>query len=421
VIPSVSTAMTYTRNIEVPVFFIPSDFTDPKSPLIPVRTGTDNNWMGNVSVTQTIFRGEALVGISSAALFRLVQSESFRATTQGMITQTRINYYNVLIAKERYELQQATVNRLEKNLKQNRARSRAGLVDDYAVLQLEVQLANERPNQQDARYRINQAYRQLTLSLGLPLEYDYTVVGNLRAYDIASESSEMESNNHLKEIDQETPLVLEPSQSFLEQAMKMRGDIRVLQARLELKDRELLAVKSRYLPDISATYNLQWQASEPEEPDFFGSERERARSQSVALSISLPIFQGFERNANLEQVQIQKKDLSIAQESTRQQAQNDIETARESLQQALETSDARRGAVAQARRGYDIATARLDNGIGTQIDVTNAEVQLQQAELNYAQMVFNYLAAKARYDQAIGRVPYVTQDNQELMKITGTE
>ncbi|MBD3274067.1 MAG: hypothetical protein GF372_02085, partial [Candidatus Marinimicrobia bacterium] len=138
VIPSVSTSMTYTRNIEVPVFFIPSDFTDPNSPLIPVRTGTDNNWMGNISVTQTIFRGEALVGISSAALFRLVQSESFRATTQGMITQTRINYYNVLIAKERYELQQATVSRLEKNLKQNRARSRAGLVDDYAVLQLEV-------------------------------------------------------------------------------------------------------------------------------------------------------------------------------------------------------------------------------------------------------------------------------------------
>ncbi|MBD3273800.1 MAG: hypothetical protein GF372_00720, partial [Candidatus Marinimicrobia bacterium] len=325
------------------------------------------------------------------------------------------------IAKERYELQQATVSRLEKNLKQNRARSRAGLVDDYAVLQLEVQLANERPNLQDARYGIEQAYRQLTLSLGLPLEYDYTVVGDLREYDIASESSDVESNIHLKEIDQETPLVLEPSQNFLEQAMNMRGDMRILRARLDLKDRELLAIKSRYLPDISATYNMQWQASEPEEPDFFGSERERARSQSVALSVSLPIFQGFRRNANLEQAQIEKKDLTLEHESTRQEAQNDIETARESLEQALETSDARQRAVSQARRGYDIATARLDNGIGTQLDVTNAEVQLQQAELNYAQMVFNYLAAKARYDQAIGRVPYVTQDNQELMKITGTE
>ncbi len=421
VIPSINTSMTYTRNIEVPVFFIPSDFTNPNSPLIPVRTGTDNNWVGNVSVNQTLFRGEAFVGISSAALFRLVQSESFRATTQQMVTQTRIDYYNVLIAKEQFELQQATVRRLEKNLNQNQARSRAGLIDDYAVLQIEVQLANARPNLQDARYQIQQAYRRLTLTLGLPLQYDFTVVGNLRKYDIAQDSTVADVNAHLKKINEMTPLVLDYNQTFIGQALDMRGDIRIMRARLDLKDREIFAIKSRYLPELTATYNLQWQASEPEEPDFFGSERERARSQSVALSVSLPIFQGFRRNANLEQVQIQKKDLNLQQETTRQQAKNDIETATESLQQALETSDARRRAVEQARRGYEIALTRLDNGIGTQLDVTNAEVQLQQAELNYAQMVFSYLTSKAQYDLAIGRVPFVKKDNQELMKIIGSQ
>ncbi|HKJ69443.1 MAG TPA: TolC family protein, partial [bacterium] len=293
VIPRISTSMTYTRNVEVPVFFIPADFTDPNAPLVPVRTGTDNNWSGSVSVTQTIFRGEALVGISSATLFRTVQSESFRATAQQVVTQTRLAYYQVLIAQQRLQLQQATIDRLESNLAQNRSRYKAGLLDEYDVLQLEVQLANERPNLQDAQYAIQQAHRNLSLALGLPLQYEFQVEGNLRSFTITTQSTTDQENAHIKQIDRVTPIVLEPEEPFIQQAFAMRGDLRTLRAQLELKNREILGIRARYLPDISATYNLQWNAAEADEPDFFGTEQERARSQAVALSISLPIFQGF--------------------------------------------------------------------------------------------------------------------------------
>lgn len=421
VIPRVSTSMTYTRNVEVPVFFIPADFTDPNSPLVPVRTGADNNWNGNISVTQTLFRGEALVGISSAALYRAVQSESFRATAQQIVTQTRLAYYQVLIAEERFQLQQATVERLEKNLEQNRSRYRAGLLDEYDVLQLEVQLANERPSLQEARYGIQQAYRNLALSLGVPVQYDFQVEGNLRQYNLGTTSASNQDNGALKEIDEMTPLILEPEQSFLDQAFNARGDLRTLEAQLQLKNREILGLWAQYLPAISATYNIQWNATESGAPDFFGSEQQRARSQSVAFNVSLPLFQGFQRNANLARAKIQKKSLTIQQNAAREQARNAIASARESLQQALETADAREQAVEQAQRGYEIALTRLDNGVGSQLDVTNAEVQLQQAELNYAQNVFNYLTAKAQYDQAIGQVPFVEVDNSQLMENIGTE
>ena len=50
---------------------------------------------------------------------------------------------------------------------------------------------------------------------------------------------------------------------------------------------------------------------------------------------------------------------------------------------------------------------RLENGLGSQLEVTDAEVQVRQAEVNYALMVFNYLTAKAQYDLATGVVPFV--------------
>src|SRR5699024_10810777 len=103
--------------------------------LVPLQFGTDNNWRGGISVTQTLFRGEAIVGIGSSKLFKAVQREGLRAASQEIVTQTRLAYYSVLVAEEQLKLQQATVQRLEENLAENQARQKAGLVDEYAVLQ----------------------------------------------------------------------------------------------------------------------------------------------------------------------------------------------------------------------------------------------------------------------------------------------
>lgn len=162
VMPEVVGNASYTRNLEIPVNFVPAQFFDPNAApgeLVPLQFGTDNNWNGGVSVSQTLFRGEAIIGIGASELFRAAQAENLRATTQQIVTQTRIAYYNVLVAEEQYRLQKLTVDRLEENLKENRARQKAGLVDEYAVLQVEVQLSNQQPQLTQAKYGVQKAYR----------------------------------------------------------------------------------------------------------------------------------------------------------------------------------------------------------------------------------------------------------------------
>lgn len=415
VMPNISTSMSYTRNMEIPVNFVPAralgDTTAPPGQLIPLQFGTDNNWTGGLTVNQTIFRGQAIVGISSSEVYKLVQSENYRATAQQVVTQTRLAFYNVLIAQEQLDLQQASIRRLEKNLAENRARQKAGLIDEYDVLRLEVQLSNQRPRLTTARYQVEKAYRDLKQILGLPLEFQFAVQGDLKQFDITKHSVEQISNDGLKQVDRMTPLVLDPAVGFTKKVFNKRGDLRILDARTELKDREILAAKSRFLPTISASYSLQWNAAEAGSPDFFATEDERARSQAVLLNFSLPLFHGMQRKTAVQRAQIQRQELVLQKEETKRSAKNEIETARETLQQALETEEARHKAIQQAQRGYEIATARLDQGVGSQLDVTNAELQLREAEMNYAQMVYNYLAAKARYDQAVGMVPLVDQNS----------
>lgn len=417
VMPEINGSATYTRNLEIPVNFVPAQFFDPDAPpgeLVPLQFGTDNNWNGGFSVNQTIFRGEAIVGISSSQLFKSAQAENLRATTQQIVTETRVAYYNVLVAEEQLRLQQSTVDRLRQNLKENRARYESGLIDEYAVLQVEVQLSNQEPQLTQAKYGVEQAYRELNLALGLPIELDLQVQGNLNTFKIGNEQAVDETNQNIKQVDNMTPYTFEKQEELIDVATDLRGDIRVLQKQEDLKEREIKAIQSRFLPTLSANYNLNWSAAQAGSPVFFGSEETRARSQTIGVTLSLPLFQGFERSANLQIAKIEQKDIELQQEFAVRSAKNEIESARESLNQAIETAPAREKALRQAREGYERAQARLNNGIGSQIDVTEAEFQLRQAEVNYAQMVYNYLSAKARYDQAIGIVPFVDKSTPEL-------
>lgn len=414
VLPDVTGSATYTRNLELPVFFFPENPTDPKSKLRAIPIGEDNNWQGNFSVNQTLFSGEAFVGISTSKLYKAAQSENLRATTQQIVTQTRLAYYNVLVAREHLRLQQATVDRLQKNLEENKARERAGLVDHYAVLQVQVQLSNQEPQLSQAKHAVSQAYRDLKVVMGLPLDLRFDVQGDLSSYEVTAQNASKMINENLKKVDGMTPYQYHADTNIVSIATDKRGDIRMLDKQNQLKSKQIKAIKGRFLPTISATYNLGWRAEEPGSPTFFGNDMQRVRSQSLGLTLSLPIFQGFQRTANLNIARIEKKDLEEQKLAAVRSARNEVLSARESLNQAIETAPARKKALELAREGYNRAQARLENGIGSQLDVTNAELQLRQAETNYAEMVYNYLSAKAQYDKAVGMVPFVDQNEPTL-------
>ena len=406
VLPDISTSMNYTRNIEIPVNFIPESVFDPNgdpNKLVPIAFGTDNNWQGGFTVEQNLFQGPALVGVSTATIFRTVQAENYRATAQNVVTQARQAYYRVLIRQEIARLQAAQIGRLEENLLQNKKRAELGFMDDYDVMRLDVQLSILRPSLIQAKYDIEQAKRELALIIGIPLQLEYGLKGDLNQFNIYSEQAVSPENSGIKQVDRMTQL---PSQLMGDDLdlSQQRGDLRLLQASLNLKDKEIKAEKARLLPVITANYNLQWAAAEPDSPTFFENS---ARFQTIGLRVSMPLFSGWERISNLQRVQISKKDLLLQQLQAQENASHQVQSAMEQIYESLQIAQARKEAIEQVNEGYNRAQIRLDNGLGSTLELTEALLQVREAELNYAQTVFNYLSAKASYDLAIGRVPLI--------------
>ena len=302
----------------------------------------------------------------------------------------------------------AQIRRLETNLKENKARAEAGIVDDYSVLQIQVQLSNQKPQQIEARYAVDEAYRSLKVAIGVPISFNFSVKGNLNEFDILTEDVNDPLNGNIKKIDKMTPFSFGTINIDSAALADSRGDVRITEAQLQLKEKEIIAVKSRFLPTLTASYNLQWTAAEPDEPTFFENS---ARYQTFGLNLSLPLFSGFSRMAELDRAKIQYKDIDEQKRMAILMAQNEVASAEEELNKIFETASARKQALAQANTGYDRAKKRLESGLGSQLELTEAEIQVREAEVNYAIMVFNYLTAKANYDLATGMVPFVDTTN----------
>lgn len=400
VMPTVTSSLNYTRSIELPVQFLPGEFFGgAPGTLVPITFGADNSWQGGFTVNQTLFRGDAIVAISSRDVYRLAAKESSRATAQQVVTAARLAYYGVLIAEAQLRLADASLTRLRANLAENRARAAAGLLDDYDVLRLDVQLANEEPRRMEALDAYGKALRDLNLAMGLPVDAPTAVKGDLVSLDVFATETEA-VNAELMRVDRMVPLM--PVDQV--NASANRGDLRTLDVQRRLKDREIFAIRTEFVPEITATYNRQW-------TDAFNGDVALAdnwnRFQTVSVNVNLPLFNGWRRMTNLKRAQIERRGIDERVRFAEQNARNELTTAWQRLERVFETASSRKRAVDQARRGYEIALARYRNGVGSQLDVNDAEYQFQIAELNYAVLVFEYLSAKAQYDLSRGDVPYV--------------
>jgi outer membrane protein TolC len=96
-------------------------------------------------------------------------------------------------------------------------------------------------------------------------------------------------------------------------------------------------------------------------------------------------------------------------------AEAEVRSFVEQVTESRDRARAQRLALEQAERGYSIARAQYREGIGSQLEITDAEVALRQSEFNYAEAVYDHLVARARLDQSMGVVPEVEARSRVAM------
>lgn len=411
VYPSLDFNGSYTRNVSPTVNFLPAAIFDPTAgpdDYIGVQFGADNQWSTTVSLEQPLFSAAAFIGVGAAGRYKNLQQEMVRGLSQSVVTRVRSAYYQLLLQQEQHRLITKSVDRVRASLEETRSLNRAGLASDYEVLRLEVELANLEPNLRRAENAVRQAQRQLGLELGLPGGEVLAVRGSLATMDLNDLGANDEANREILAFSGYLGEGMASVDEAVAMAQELRSDLRQMVLTESLRKTEMRLEQVEYLPRVTLFGNYLISAQDNGSPSFFGrGDGQRAYGRNVGVRVSVPIFQGFRRDARIDQkraaLRQAETQTQLAEDQARIQVRNLVEQADEALLRAR----GQRLAVDQAQRGYEIASAQYREGLSSQLELTDAEVALRQSEFNYAQAVFDYLVARAQLDQATGSVPLV--------------
>ncbi|MFW6088831.1 MAG: TolC family protein [Gemmatimonadota bacterium] len=409
--PEINANASYQRNLTVPEAFLPAAIFDPDaSPddLVPVRFGADNQWQAGIDVNQPLFDASVFIGVSTAGKFREFSRESLRGAAQQIATDVRVAYLDVLLAEERVRLTTNSVARVEQTLDEARAMYRVGLLGEYDVLRLEVELANIEPELRRSRDRLVEARRNLAIEMGLPDAVPVRAEGSLASVDPSDLDANTPANRLIltfNGVDDPERLGAAP---LVERAAAGRSDVRQLALRRELEEVRVGVAKSELLPTAEAFFNYSLSAQENGGLNFFGeNDMQRTTASAVGVRVTVPVFSGLRRYNRVAQRQIEVRQVESRLAELRLRAESDVRTRADQVGEADARATAQRQAVAEARRGFEIASSQYREGTGSRLEVTDAELALRQSELNYARAVYDYLTARARLDLAVGQVPRV--------------
>ena len=406
--PTIDLNASYARNLSVAENFLPAFIFDPDADpdeLIPVRFGADNVWTSNVTVEQPLFKPSVFVALGAAGHFENLEQENLRGRTQGIVTQVRVLYYGLLLAQEQARLVENSVERVRKSLHDTRALNAAGIAADYDVLRLEVELGNLEPNLFRARNAVTRARRELGIELALDDLEGFRVAGSLAEIDLDDFEANSPEN---REILGFSNLAMEPlTEDVVRAAREGRSDLRQLFFSEQLRQSELSLERVQYLPEIVLFGSYGVLAQQNGNPAFFGRSNQRTYASQAGIRITWPIFSGFSKDARVDQRRASLRQAETVSRVARARAESEVETVWDQMVEARARADAQRRAVQQASRGFEIASAQYQEGLGSQLELTDSEVALRQSEFNYAQAAYDFLVAQANLDLAKGSVPMV--------------
>lgn len=188
-LPQVTGQFQYNYNAIVPSVILPANTFDPTAPEGAVTTaqfGVPWGAQAAVAVNQLIFDGSYLVGLRAAATYRELAAKNKVKAEVSIAESVTKAYYSVLVAKERAEILDLNVSRLDSLIRDTQILFDEGFAEGIDVMRLEVQRNNLLTEQQKVKNLIDLSYQLLKFQMGYRLENPIKLTDSLQDGDITA-------------------------------------------------------------------------------------------------------------------------------------------------------------------------------------------------------------------------------------------
>ncbi len=325
---------------------------------------------------------------TEAAQAELIEQEWARRTVLlTLVSDIAQAYFELQELDLEFEIAKLTFRTREETLELIRLRKLMGQSSTLDVRRAEQEVARAQAVIPDLERQIGQKENQLSILVG-------------KNPDTVIRDSNLEAQTFPPEIPAGLPSTL----------LTRRPDIQEAEQRLIAANAQIGVAKAAFFPEISLTGNYGAQSLEFSDL-FIGT----SRIWSFGPSITVPIFQAGRNRANLEVARARHDQAVISYEQTIQQAFREVEDALIGHLKTREVRKAQEELVRVSREALDLAQLEYLNGQANYLDVLDAQRQLFDVEIAFAQIQRNQLLAVVQVYKAVGGGWEVTPSLEETL------
>lgn len=371
--PQIDLSGNYQRTIEKQVMYM-----DIEGLSGGLKVGLDNSWSGGATVGMALVSPALWKSLRISGYDVELAVEKARSSRIDLIDQVNTAYYTVLLARDAYHVFKQTYDNAVRNMTNIQQKYEQGRVAEYDLIRANVNVKNAEPNLYDAENSLILAHWQLKALLGLDLQSEISCVGTLADFETEMTTNYLQMNLSLE------------NNSTLKQL-----DIQYDQLK---KNREMM--RAQYYPTLNLHFSYQYMSVNN---DFKIGHYRWDPYSVVGLSLSIPVFSGGKRSAQVKQTHVSLSQLEFQRLETERNLKVGLKQAADRMNTCMKQYQAARAGVEQSERGYVITMKRYETGEGTLLEINDSQLSLTQAQLNLNQSIYNYLVAKSSLDKLTGK------------------
>lgn len=366
--PNVNVSSSYQRTLLKQVMVM-----DMGGQTMEIKVGRDNNISASASASMPLVNASLWESLKLSAMDVEMAVEQARSSKIAMVKQVKQAFYAVLLAQESHHVIAQVYENAQKNYEKTLQRFNVGKASEVERLRAQVTMMNAEPNVSSAENAVLLATWQLKAVMGIALDTEVEVTGNLNDYTQILL----------------TPYVSEDDLSNNSSLLQFDIQDRMLESTIKMQKRQ-------YLPTLAASINYNYSAMGDDKLSWFPS-------SNAALSLSIPVFDGFQKHYTIKQTKVTRNILALQREDTERNLRIAIRNYNDQMALCVKNYEAANATVEIAQKSYDISEKMYEVGKATLVELNDAQLALQQAQLTQAQAVYNFMVTKASLDELIGK------------------
>ncbi len=337
-----------------------------------------NNYNLNVVLNEQLYDfGRRNASVDLVSSYKQTAADNVDFVKSNLSYRTLQTFYSILFIKKAIAVKDTQVAALNAHLNVTNKKVESGSATDYDALSTQVRISQAQSEKIELLNQLKQQQIALKELLGIEQDTSVAVTGDFSAPPAVTNTDSLvkiafQKRSELKLAEDEL------NTSHLQEHLAGLGDTPSLNAMLAY------GLKNGYEPNLEVLRG-NWVA---------------------AVSVKVPIFNGFLTKYKEGEAKVNSSVSELNISTLKRNIISDVRQASSNLNSSLEKLNSTLTQVNFAQQTVQRAESRYDSGVGTNLDLLDAETSLAEAKFFYLQDLYKSILSSYQLRKAVGDVIY---------------